>query len=50
MHVPFLDLRIKSQSLRKKYTAVIDDILKSGRILLGPAVLELEKKTCKVLR
>jgi dTDP-4-amino-4,6-dideoxygalactose transaminase len=47
MHVPFLDLRIKSQSLRKKYTAVIDDILKSGRILLGPAVLELEKKLAK---
>ena len=47
MNVPFLDLKIKSQSLRKKYITEIDNIFKSGRILLGPAVLKLEKKLAK---
>jgi len=42
--VPFLDLRITDESVRRHLLAAVDTVLKHGRIVMGPEVQELEKR------
>ena len=50
MKVPFLDLKVKNQKLRKKILIRINKILISGKILDGNDQKIFEKKISKFLK
>lgn len=41
--IPFLDLRIEDESVRRELLAAIDRVFCHGRIVMGPEVAELER-------
>lgn len=43
-NVPFLDLRVLDDDERREIIEAVDDVLRHGRILLGPEVGELESR------
>src|SRR5436190_1352108 len=45
--VPFLDLRITDDEERQELLAVVDNVFRHGRIVLGPEVQELEKQIAR---
>ena len=47
MNVPFFDLRVNNLLLRNELLKSVEDVLKHGRILLGPEVTEFEEKVAK---
>ena len=44
MHIPYLDLTYQFRALERNLTEVVEKILRSGRYVLGPEVLQCEKK------
>ncbi len=47
MYVPFFDLKVTDEVLRNELLKSVEDVLKHGRILLGPEVTEFEEKVAK---
>ena len=41
IQIPYLDLSIKNQALRKELLTAVDTVLTHGRIILGPEVEEI---------
>ena len=42
--IPYLDLSIKNQALKKELLNAVDAVLTHGRIVLGPEVEKFEKE------
>ena len=47
IQIPYLDLSIKNQALRKELLTAVDTVLTHGRIILGPEVEEFEEKVAR---
>jgi dTDP-4-amino-4,6-dideoxygalactose transaminase len=47
MHVPFFDLRVQDESLRKELLDAADTVLQHGKLILGPEVEQLEAAVAK---
>ena len=42
--IPFIDLQAQKNRLNHKITNRVSDVLKHGQFIMGPEVVELEKK------
>lgn len=42
--IPFLDLRIEDDTSRQELLTAVDNVLRHGRLIMGPEVQELEKR------
>jgi hypothetical protein len=47
MNVPFFDLRVTDAIQRNELLKSVEGVLKHGRILLGPEVIEFEEKVAQ---
>lgn len=46
--VPFLDLRVSDEGARQRLLGAVDRVLRHGRLILGPEVVEIEKRVASL--